>query len=249
MRILIVEDERPAVERLQLLLDNYESPIEIVACLESIEETVRFLESNPHPDLMLLDIHLADGHSFEIFKQISFYRPVIFITAYDSYALEAFRLLSIDYILKPVSAKALYAALNKYHQFSTAFSPLSKPFSVPIPAHLSMKKRFLGKIGQRMYFINVENIAFFEACNKLVHLIDINGRRFVVDYKLEQLTEMLDPSKFFRLNRTFIVHIDAIQQVKPYRNSRLKLMVAGASSEQELIIARERVPDFRRWAG
>lgn len=248
MKILIVEDERPAAERLQLLLNNYDSSIEIVGQLESIEETVQFLETKEHPDLILLDIHLSDGHSFEIFKQISYSRPIIFITAYDSYALEAFRLLSIDYIMKPVTSKALYQALNKYKSLSAAFSPIALPNQIPSVNIQKYKDRFLGKVGQRLFFVHVSDIAFFEANNKIVHLVDTNGNRYVVEYKMEQLVQVLDPSQFFRLNRSFIIHIKAIQQVKPYHNNRLRLFVCGASQHDELVIARDRVPEFRQWA-
>lgn len=248
MKILIVEDERPAAERLQLLLHNYDPAIEIVGQLESIEETVRYLESQPHPDLILLDIHLSDGHSFEIFKQISYTRPIIFVTAYDSYALEAFRLLSIDYIMKPVTSKMLYSALNKFRTLSKAFSPILPPEPAKGSAPPKFKDRFLGKVGQRLFFIPVGDIAYFEADNKIVHLVDTNGNRYVVDYKMDQLIELLDPACFFRLNRSFIVHIKAIQQVKPFYNNRLRIFVSGASQKDELVIARDRITEFRQWA-
>jgi DNA-binding LytR/AlgR family response regulator len=248
MKVLIVEDERPAAERLQLLLNNYDPSIEITGILESIEETVRFLETREHPDLILLDIHLSDGHSFEIFRQISYSRPIIFVTAYDSYALEAFRLLSIDYIMKPVASRVLYHALDKYRNLSAAFAPISLPPAIPGITTQRYKERFLGKVGQRLFFIAIADIAFFEANNKIVHLVDVNGNRYVVDYRMDQLAEVLDPSKFFRLNRSFIVHIRAIQQVKPYYNNRLRLFVSGATQQDELVIARDRVCEFRQWA-
>lgn len=248
MKVLIVEDERPAAERLQLLLRNYDAAIEIAGPLESIEDTVSYLESHPHPDLILLDIHLADGHSFGIFKKISYNRPIIFVTANDGYALEAFRLLSIDYIMKPVSSKLLFDALDKYRQLSSAFSPIQIPASLEVNPGRKYKDRFIGKIGQRLFFINIASIAFFEACNKIVYLVDVEGKRYVVDYRMEELSDMLDPAKFFRLNRSFIVHIQAIQQVKPYHNNRLQVFVSGASPKDELVIARDRVPEFRQWA-
>ena len=248
MKVLIVEDERPAAERLQLLLQNYDPAMEIAGPLESIEETVNYLENQPHPDLILLDIQLADGHSFEIFNRISYTRPLIFVTAYDSYALEAFRLLSIDYILKPVSSKLLFEALDKYRLLSTAFSPIITPPPAEILQERRYKDRFLGKVGKRLFFINIADVAFFEAENKVVHLTDITGKRYLVEYKMEELAAILDPAKFFRLNRSFIVHIQAIQQVKPYHNHRLRILVSGASPQDELIIARDRVPEFRQWA-
>ena len=247
MKVVIVEDERIAAERLLTLLKQYDPAIEVLACLESIDETVQYLKSSAHPDLLLLDIHLADGHSFEIFKQVSYQRPVIFTTAYDQYALEAFRIFSIDYILKPVTQEALAAAFNKLRSL-----PVTMPsdFSrlMPAVAAQRFKKRFIGKVGQRLFFIHTENIAFFQADNKIVYLVDKEGNRYMVEYTLEQLTELLDPQEFFRLNRSFIVGIHSIQQVKPWFNSRLKLSVSGQSGTDEMVVSRDRVAEFRLWA-
>ncbi|MBL7724444.1 MAG: response regulator transcription factor [Chitinophagaceae bacterium] len=248
MKVIIVEDEKLAAERLKTLLYTFDSSIELMACLESIEDTVNFLKHHSHPDLLLLDIHLSDGHSFEIFKQVNYRKPVIFTTAYDEYALDAFKMLSIDYILKPVTLEALAAALNKFKSMAVSFSAtdLNK-----IEAGLQeqrFKKRFLGKVGQRLFFIEAVDVAFFQADNKIVYLADKEGNRYVVDHTMERLEEQLDPRQFFRLNRKFIVNSKAIQQVKPYFNNRLKLTVKGASQPDEMVISRERVADFRSWA-
>jgi DNA-binding LytR/AlgR family response regulator len=248
MRVVIVEDEKLATERLQTLLKEYDPTIEVVACLESIEETVQYLKQHAHPDLLLLDIHLSDGHSFEIFKQISYTKPVIFTTAYDQYALEAFKMFSIDYILKPVSLEALATAMNKLKSLAVSFSAVDFNRLMPEWQHGRYKKRFLGKVGQRLFFIDTANIAFFQADNKIVHLVDREGNKYVVEHTLEKLEEQLDPECFFRLNRRFIVHIEAIQQVKPYFNSRLKLAVKGAAPTEDMVISRERVADFKLWA-
>jgi DNA-binding LytR/AlgR family response regulator len=246
MRVIIVEDERPSAERLQTLLAEYDPSIEVVACLESIEETVQYLKQHAHPDLLLLDIHLSDGHSFEIFKQVSYNKPVIFTTAYDQYALDAFKMFSIDYILKPVSLELLAGALNKLKTLS--FSVVDFNRLMPEWQQSRYKKRFLGKVGQRLFFIDTSNIAFFQADNKIVHLVDKEGNRYLADYTMERLEEQLDPQNFFRLNRKFIVHIEAIQQVKPYFNSRLKLAVKGAGQADDIVISRERVAQFKEWA-
>lgn len=242
MKLIIVEDEKLAAERLRTLLTQYDPAIEVLACLESVEDTVHYLRCHPHPDLLLLDIHLSDGHSFEIFKQVSYQGPVIFTTAYDNYALEAFRHLSIDYILKPVTLDALASALRKMKSFSFSATGLT-----PVTVN-RYKKRFLGKVGQRLFFINTEEISYFQADNKIVYLTDRNGTRYIIDYTLEKLEEMLDPGLFFRLNRKFIVSIQAIQQVKPYFNNRLKLSVAGAGQQEDMVISRDRVAEFREWA-
>lgn len=248
MKVVIVEDEPLATERLCTLLKQYDNTVEITACLESIEETVQYLKQYSHPDLLLLDIHLADGHSFEIFKQVNCNLPVIFTTAYDQYALEAFKIFSIDYILKPVTQEALAAALNKLRSLPQGFSTDIRKLT-PAIEESRFKKRFLGKVGQRLFFIKTENIAFFQADNKIVYLMDKEGNRYVVDYTIEQLSSMLEPEEFFRLNRSFIVSIQAIQQVKPWYNSRLKLSVTGQSSNEDMVVSRDRVADFKLWAG
>lgn len=247
MRVVIVEDEKLAAERLQTLLLACNPDAEVVACLESIEETVQYLKTHTHPDLLLLDIHLSDGHSFEIFKQVSYQRPVIFTTAYDQYALEAFSLFSIDYILKPVTRESLAGALNKLRSINVSFSAAELKH-LPVASAHQYKKRFLGKVGQRLFFVPVNDIAFFQADNKIVHMVDKEGNRYLVEHTLERLEDMLDPQLFFRLNRRFIVQIDAIQQVKPYFNSRLKLAVQGAGASEDMVISRERVADFKAWA-
>jgi len=248
MRVIIIEDEKPAAERLKTLLMEYDPAVEVVACLESIEETVQYLKQHAHPDLLLLDIHLSDGHSFEIFKQITYNKPVIFTTAYDQYALDAFKIFSIDYILKPVSLESLAGAMNKLKSLSVSFSAVDLNRLMPAWQQSRYKKRFLGKVGQRLFFIDTDNIAFFQADNKIVYLVDREGNRYVVEHTMEKLEEQLDPEYYFRLNRRFIVHIEAIQQVKPYFNSRLKLAVKGAGQTEDMVISRERVAEFKLWA-
>ncbi len=248
MKVIVVEDERLAAERLTTLLQEYDPSLQVIAYLESVEETVAYLKSHAHPDLLLLDIHLSDGRSFDIFNQVQYTRPVVFTTAYDQYALEAFKMFSVDYILKPVAGDALAAALNKYRHMAASFSLPDYSRLVPHLQQQHSKKKFLGKVGQRLFFIDTADIAFFQADNKIVHLVDKEGNRYVVDYTMEQLEDVLHPQHFFRLNRSFIVHIDAIQQVKPYNNSRLKLSVKGNLQQDEMIISRERVANFRAWA-
>jgi DNA-binding LytR/AlgR family response regulator len=248
MKVIIVEDEKLAAERLHTLLKNYDPSIEIIASLESIEETVQYLKSYSHPDLLLLDIHLSDGHSFEIFKQVNYNKPVIFTTAYDQYALDAFKMLSIDYILKPVSLESLASAINKYKSLSVSFSAAELKSLSADAQNQRFKKRFLGKIGQRLFFIDTNDVAFFQADNKIVYLADKEGNRYIVDHTVERLEEQLDPQHFFRLNRKFIVSSSAIQQVKPYFNNRLKLSVKGSTQQDEMVISRERVADFKVWA-
>ncbi len=251
MDIIIIEDEMLAAERLQTLIKNYDSSINIIACPESIEEAVQWLQTKPHPDLLFVDIHLSDGHSFEIFKKVNLQRPVVFTTAFDNYALDAFKLFSIDYILKPVTAEALANALKKYSTltsgiFTNNYALLTD--QVRENFNTRYKNRFLAKVGQRSFFIDAEEVAYFFADNKIVYLVDREGNRFIINFTLEKLEPILDPHDFFRINRKMIIHAKAIEQVKPYFNNRLKLTLKSIKADEEIIISRERVNDFKEWA-
>jgi DNA-binding LytR/AlgR family response regulator len=248
MKVIIVEDERLAAERLKTLLEQYDSSLQVQACLESVEETVAYLKIHAHPDLLLLDIHLSDGRSFDIFRQVHYTKPIVFTTAYDQYALDAFKMVSVDYILKPVTSEALAAALNKYKNLAASFNlPDYSKLTQPHPV-TGGKKRFLGKAGQRLFFIEAEDVYFFQAENKIVYLIDKNSNRYIVDHTLEKLEELLNPREFFRLNRRYIVRFNAIEQVRPYFNSRLKVYVKGAQQQDDMIISRDRIAEFKLWA-
>lgn len=248
MKLIIVEDEKLAAERLKTLVMEFDSSIEIMACLESVEETVQYLRRHKAPDMMLLDIHLSDGHSFEIFNQVHYTGPVIFTTAYDQYALDAFKMFSIDYILKPVSLEALSGALNKFKSLSANFASADYRQLLTQVSGREYKKRFLGKVGQRLFFVDTADIAFFQADNKVVYMADKEGNRYVVEYTMEKLVALLNPQDFFRLNRRYIIRISAIQQVKPYFNGRLKLSIKGSQQPDEMVISRERVTEFKEWA-
>lgn len=250
MKVLLIEDEAIASQRLQMLLKEYDASIEILASLDSIEESVAWLQQHEHPDVMLLDIQLADGFSFEIFKRTSYQKAVIFTTAYNAYALEAFRYFSVDYLLKPVSFEALKHALDKYKfithaeqiDYNTIFKALKN-----FPAE-QYKERFLAKIGQRLIFVKTSEVAYFRAEDKIIYIIDKQGNKLPIDYTLEKLETVLDPRYFFRLNRKVIVSIDSIAQVKPYYNSRLMLHLKDGNKSEDMVVSRERVPEFRQWA-
>jgi DNA-binding LytR/AlgR family response regulator len=252
MTVLIVEDEQLAQERLQMLLHAYDAGITIAGCLESVEETVQWLNSKPHPDVILLDIHLADGDSFEIFKRTTTQKPIIFTTAYENYAIDAFQLFSIDYILKPVTAQSLAAALNKYKNISAAFKPHNYELLVEQVKDNFLnnyKTRFLAKVGQRLFFVQAEEVAFFSADNKIVFLTDREGNRFVINATIDKLESELNPKDFFRVNRSTIIHAGVLEQIKPYPNNRLKLQLKNITPNEEIIISRERVQAFKEWAG
>jgi DNA-binding LytR/AlgR family response regulator len=251
MDVVIIEDEMLAAERLQLLIKNYDPSINIIACLESIEESILWLQTKPLPDLLFVDIHLSDGHSFEIFKKVTLQKPVIFTTAFDNYALDAFQLFSIDYILKPVSAEALGAAINKYKNIASSLVATNYALlSDQVKENFSSryKNRFIAKVGSRSFFLHADEVAYFFADNKIVYLVDKEGNRFIINFTLEKLVPLLDPHHFFRINRKMIIHAKAVDQVKPYFNNRLKLILKGIKADEEIIISRERVNDFKEWA-
>jgi DNA-binding LytR/AlgR family response regulator len=251
MDVLIIEDELLAAERMQMLIKNYDPSINILGLVESVEEAVEWLSTKKLPDLLFVDIQLSDGHSFEIFKKVPIQKPIIFTTAYDQYALDAFKLLSIDYVLKPVTADALSSAFAKYKSLTKQSIPENnyKEILQYVKENLTekYKTRFLGKIGQRTYFIQVQDVAYFTADNKIVHLVARDGKRYIKNATMEKLEQILNPQTFFRVNRKVIMHIDAIEQIKPYDNNRLIIIVKGISSAEEIVISREKVAEFKIW--
>lgn len=251
MNILIIEDELLAAERIQLLVKRYDPSINILGSLESIEETVDWLLTRQHPDLLLMDIQLSDGHSFEIFKHTKVNIPVVFTTAYDNFAIEAFKNFGIDYILKPVTAESLAGSIQKYNKLNKSFSPVDAIEWMEKYKHVSgghFKDRFLAKLGIKTLFIQTEDVACFTADNKTVFLIDKNNNKYIINHSIEKLETILDPYYFFRINRKTIVHSKMIEVIKPYYNNRLKLTLKNITFSDEIIVSRERVQDFKKWA-
>lgn len=251
MTTLIVEDEMLAAERLSILIKQYDSSIEILACLESIEEAVSWLNTHQHPDLIFLDIQLADGLSFSIFEKVEVQSPVIFTTAYDEYALKAFKVNSIDYLLKPIDLKDLTQA---FHQFKKINQPTAQlPDLSLFQAAMTMiqqqqqyKSRFIVKRGHHLSSVSVEDVAYFFSEHKITWLKTHNHQKFAVDYTIEQLKDILDPALFFRLNRKYITSIKAISDIVAYSNSRLKIELQD-NKDDKILISREKVGDFKKW--
>ncbi|MEJ2005878.1 MAG: LytTR family DNA-binding domain-containing protein, partial [Cyclobacteriaceae bacterium] len=245
MKVLVVEDEALAAERLMDQIIAYDNQIQIEGPLDTVSETVQFLRRRHGDiDLIFLDIQLADGKSFEIFQEINFHNPVIFTTAYDEYAIDAFRLNSIDYLLKPIVAEELKSALDKYFKLSgLEFSGLSKEVITGLLKRKTHKERFLVKAGKRMYFRHTQDIDHFTAQDKLCYLVDLGeGRKFLIDHTLEQLEEMLNPERFFRISRSAIIQLEAIQEIRPVGGNRLAVRTLR-STDNSLLVSRSRVAE------
>ena len=249
MKVIIIEDEKPSARRLSRML--LELDIEAQAMLHSVDEAVSYFKENEHPDLILLDIQLSDGLSFEIFEQVEVNSAIIFTTAYDEYALKAFKLNSIDYLLKPIDNEELEIAIHKFKKNQ----PKKQNLQVDLeqikkllvnPLDKNYKVRFTIKIGQHLKMIPIDEIVCFYSENKGTYIFTSSKRDYLIDCSLEQLDEMLDPTKFFRVNRGFYVHIDAINDIISYTNSRLKVKLSSFDA-QEIIVSREKVKDFKLW--
>lgn len=253
MRILILEDEIPAVEKLRHLLSEYDPQVQILAALPSVEAAVSWLQAHRAPDLLLADIHLADGLCFDIFQQVPVKCPVIFTTAYDQYALHAFQVHSIDYLLKPVQYVRLAQSLNKLQEMQQALQPapssqaMQDIMDIIRKGNSHYKSRFMVKVGSKIKAIKTSEIAYFYACNKLNLLVTHDNLKFPVDYTLDDLMEVLDPRFFFRINRKLIIHFDAAKEIHPYFKGRLKLVLHPPLSEEETIISSDKTPSFKTW--
>src|SRR5258707_3396760 len=252
LKVLIIEDETPAAEKLERYLNKFDPAIEVVEKIGTVKEAVRWLQTNqPEIDLIFMDIQLHDGLSFQIFQQVDVQKPVIFITAYDEFALEAFKVNSIDYLLKPITFTDLSNSLKKLEslrsQLRWAPSKTEQIVKALTEAPVkNFKTRFMVKLGDHIRSITADQISFFYADGRDVYLVTTLLRKFIIDYTLEGLEEVLDHKVFYRLNRSYIVNISAIQDVVVYSNSRLKITL-NIKWENEIIVSREKVGDFKEW--
>jgi DNA-binding LytR/AlgR family response regulator len=278
IRALLVEDEPLAARRLAGLLQKQAVPFEILGPAESVAQAVALLQAGPAPDVLFLDIHLADGLSFELFELVTVTCPVIFTTAYDQYALRAFKVNSVDYLLKPIDEEELRAAVAKLRQrlpaaptadFSTKSSVSSTKETVenvpsapvldaatlaallqqlrqPAPSY---KTQFVVRVGEHLKVVPVEQVAYFFSLEKTTLLQSTDGRKYVVDYSMEQLESLLDPARFFRLNRAYLAQQAAIHDIIHYTNSRLQTVLKPAPPESEgpILVSREKVSVFKNW--
>lgn len=248
IRVIIIEDEKPAARRLQRMLAKL--GIETQIMLHSVAEAVDWFNNNQHPDLIFLDIQLSDGLSFEIFEHINTDSAIIFTTAYDEYALKAFKLNSIDYLLKPIDEDELEAAITKFNntQKQSSNFDVSELRSLLTQSTNSKnyKTRFTAQIGQHLKLVEIADVACFFSENKATYIHCNSGRNYPIDIPLEQLEEDLDPDKFYRINRKCILNINAIKDIVSYTNSRLEVKLENFN-EFQLIVSRERVRDFKTW--
>ncbi|GGD28498.1 LytR/AlgR family response regulator transcription factor [Flavobacterium orientale] len=251
MRIIIIEDEKPAARLLQRKVEKLGLQIETL--LHSVEEAIQWFQNNQHPDLIFLDIQLSDGLSFEIFERIEIKSAVIFTTAFDEYALRAFKLNSIDYLLKPIDEDDLAIAISKFKNQFQKSSIASLDFDMikrmlVNPVEKVYKQRFTIKIGEHLKMIAIDEVECFFSENKGTYLHTIDNRDYLLDSTLEQLESELNPKDFFRVSRKFIIPLKTIKDIVVYSNSRLKVILPTYKAD-EVIVSRERVNDFKIWLG
>ncbi len=249
MNVLIVENEIPAADRIIKLLKKNDKSITVLGVVESVEEAINRLQVKPQPDLILMDIQLDDGLCFEIFETINIDTPVIFTTAYDEYTLKAFKVNSVDYLLKPVDEDLLKLALEKFKKhYYINKDPFKRDFKQLISEFRNQyKSRFLIKIGEKYRSITVGEISHFHIIERNVFLCDYQRKDYGIDYSLEQLQSNLDPRKFFRINRECIVNIDAIELMFSYSSSRLQLTLKNRDKSDLFVVSRDKVTDFKKW--
>jgi len=247
MKVVIVEDELPAARRLKSLLENTGHDIQVLTVLDSVSSAKTWFTSNAPPDLIFLDIHLSDGYSFDIFDQIPVKTPVIFTTAYDQYALKAFEVNSIDYLLKPIDQDKLSKSLNKLQQLHQELNWQDlQQFLHTIKEKNNYKNRFLIKVKDQFLTVDIAQVAYFKAMGKLVVMVTHENRNFPMDLTLEELESQVDPARFFRINRQVLGSFVSIQKIHNFFNGKLKLKLKP-DLKDEVLVSRDKAPVFKSW--
>lgn len=257
MKVFIIEDEYLGLERLIKLLGEVDAGLTVLGHAESIKSAVQWLENNSAPDLIFMDIELADGQCFEIFNRTEVRSPIIFTTSYDEYALHAFKVNSIDYLLKPVKKEELAGALDKFQRLKAQLQQPAPALDIEklvrelrqTQQPKEYRKRFLVKQGQRWLSVEVHEIAWFMADGKLCFLKTWDNRRFIVDYTLEELTDLLDPAEFYRANRSYLVHAKAIKSIDSYFGGKLLLQLNPKPENNDVLVSKEKAGEFKAWMG
>lgn len=251
MRVLIIEDEQPAVRHLVNLLSKYAPGAEVCGSLDTVAGAIKWFAEHEPPDLILSDIRLADGLSFDIYKQVIVTSPIIFTTAYDRFAIQAFKLNSVDYLLKPIDGTELDAALSKYERLAKQSSQPALPDLGMLASSLQQltrgyKNRFVVRTGERLKAIETGDILYFFSQDKITFMKTSDGKRYMTDHTLEQLEQQLDPNNFFRISRQYIIRFEAIADMVYYSSTKLKLALHH-QEEKEIFVSRQRLADFREW--
>ena len=248
MKILILEDEPLAAKRLESLMKSVEPNAEILAKLESVRSAVKWFNEHPQPDLILMDIQLADGLSFELFQQVDITAPIIFTTAYDQYAIRAFKVNSVDYLLKPIEQDELEAAVDKFkmQRQPNVQDQIGKVLETLLGQKTEWKTRFLLKAGARFDVVEVADVAYLYAEDKVVFLVTKDQKKYFVDDTLDELEQKLNPKNFFRLNRKYFSQLSAIERIEPHFNGRLKIKLRHRDDE-DIYVSREKAEAFKKW--
>lgn len=247
MKTIIIEDEKLSADYLTNMLKRIDPAIEVIANFDSVKKSVEEFQKGITADLLFVDIHLADGLSFDIFSKVYIDIPVIFTTAFDDYAIKAFKLNSVDYLLKPIGIDELKQAIEKFKKINKQQNNHIETLSqVYLQLNKHYKNRFMVKIGESIISVKSEEIIHFIAEDGIVLLVTESGKRYSIDYTLDQLESLVDPNMFFRINRKVIISLNAVQKVSTYFNSRLKINSTQLEDEA-CIVSRDRVNDFKNW--
>jgi DNA-binding LytR/AlgR family response regulator len=247
VKVLIIEDELPASQKLERLLKETDESIEVVGVLESVEDSTNWFLQNPGPDLIFMDIQLNDGLSFEIFENIEIKTPIVFTTAFDEYALKAFKVNSVDYLLKPVSLEELKKAIDKFRVIHQKGLESIKIESLINQLQPRNKERFLIKIGEHFRSVQASGINYFFIKDRFSFINVDKGKNYMIDYSLDKIEKIVDPGTFFRVNRNYIINFKAIRDIVAYSSSRLKIYLNNMLDDNEIIVSRERVTEFKKW--
>lgn len=249
MKVLIIEDERLAAEKLKQLLTKIDTSIKIVDMLETVQASVDWISNNPSPDLIFMDIQLDDGVCFEIFDAVRVTAPVIFTTAYDQYAIKAFKVNSVDYLLKPISPEDLSLALEKFNHFYIKADQQKEKINLLYDQLVKKdhKSRFFVKLGTHFFTISTQDIACFYIRERSTFIKSKVGKNFDIDFSLDQIQNMVDPDQFFRINRNYIINLDSIADIISYSTHRLKIKLRNFEHLEDLIVSREKTADFKQW--
>lgn len=253
MTVLIIEDEAPAFRRLQKLLEDIDPSIQIIEVFDGVKEAVKWLNHHQCPDLIFMDIQLSDGLSFEIFEQTEITKPVIFTTAFDEYMLKAFKVNSIDYLLKPINKNDLQHSLDKYRSLKSQFSENETPSIQELIKNIRLddrkfKSRFLVKMGEKMMSVETEDIICFFAHSGLVYLLTKGGKKYLIDQTLDDIGKELDPEKYYRANRQYILNYNAIEAIHKYGKSKL-VVETTFNHDEQIIVSSEKATAFKQWLG